>query len=438
MYKRVVTGLLLITVILGCSACRKVGERPSGEEIVTEQVFQGMCGQDYEIAYELAVQYPKILVNRAGYQTNADKTALFLTDELSDIYYIKESETNRIVYQGTMEPTDYRSSDGTPICFADFSDYCTEGTYRIENGTLGESYSFIIGDALCTQLLSEMIQDYTTWFKPAKTQDTVSIITQLSYLLMSYELYSSQYRDGVLDTYSKNEIPDILELIKKYADWFLDLQNGDLTLNERVCSAGFLANFSQIYNLYDNSYARKCSIQAESLMKLLTEEELQEADTGILYYAYVMNYVKTGYAKYRNPIHTILAERMEQGSTNGNENYILLGDLAYLTTKRSVQVEYCNTIMNSIMEHAEEASESSRQNALAVCGETQEEILGKVKYIIIANYVLESKEYRTLLENQFSFLQGKNNQSIVYTMEPEAVSSVIYLLLLNEMIQEYK
>ena len=396
-----------------------------------ENTFMGMCGSTYEIAYEKPVQNPNILINQYGYATKDTKTALFRTENLPVYFYVIESDSKQVMFCGKIEETKYNEDTGEYISRGDFSDFTTKGSYYITASTIGNSYNFEINDDQYLTMYRRMADDLynqilTETEKKYKTDSIVSTIKKLAYLLMHYELYSQKYQDGILTETDLNTIPDLLDIVKIYADWLMNLQTGAFSPDELASSAGFLADISQIYKKYDNSYARSCRNRADEFYEAITEQS--EVDPGIMYYANTKNYILQGYAKYRTNVQTYLLDTYG----TGDEDFILFGNLAYLTTTRTVSVEDCNKILSGIKDEAESTLQKTKSNLYNTASYRPTEILEQAMNLIIINYVLNSTEYKKVLRNQFDYLSGRNMITECYF--DKLTDNVEAILLWNEML----
>lgn len=407
-----IVALLLGTALVG-TGCGMQEEAMSNEinYISNDPVhFTGMCGDEAEIAYVAPMQLPEILVNTVGYNTAADKKILFRSKKASGKYYVVDVNTGQTVYEGVVQNAKYNEQTEEYISVADISGVQTPGEYIVQNELVGESYSFAIGDGVREELLAQQInelwQEFDTYIQnnSYRSGDLVRISGQLVELFAAYDFYPKLFRDKTVEVLAGNGIPDVLDMTEKVVEWFLNLQNVQFSGRDRVCFAGILAKFSQIYKEFDNSvssnYIRKATEWYDAGMK--TGEEIP-VEIGL--YTTISMYQMQGNSKY----HTAAKEYMEQAQNlRDMDSFYLQAFVNYVSGKRSVDTTKCSRFMTELMSAAEACIVRCRKNEYKVCDTSRDLIIQNMNYLVIANYVLESEEYHTIMENHFNYLCGCN------------------------------
>lgn len=99
------------------------------------------------------ISYPKeeeesvnININQVGYKTDDQKIAVFRGEKVGSSFSVVDTETNQVVYTGSIGAGKYNAAAGETDYTGDFSSVTKEGTYKIVSNGLEDSYSFTIGD----------------------------------------------------------------------------------------------------------------------------------------------------------------------------------------------------------------------------------------------------------------------------------------------------
>ena len=400
---------LPVLAVLLLTACGKEKKQEKYEPLPMVETFKGMCNGQAIINYDKVVQTPNISVNLISYDVFGDKKAIFKTEGLMRHFYIKDANTDETVYRGIIEEPVYNVVLDAYISTGDFTDFTNEGNYIVYADYVGESYPFEIKGKVTASLFKDKLKAFfakmSTYTEAPYVKNSFTQKAEaLNYLLLSYSLYPKVYTDGQLAD-SVNEIPDILDEIKKVIEWYRTLKAEETGTNDRMAFIGLLAKFSQVYKDYDNIYATTCRKEAEELYKSAVKSGEDAADVQVSYYANSVLYHLTGYIKYRSALYEIMDN---EKFTHENWDYAFLAEMNYLTGKKSVDIERCNVIMKNIMSYTEEITETSAKDELGIVSYKTGSILRKMRYMVIANYVLESNEYREMLHNHYTYLAGVN------------------------------
>lgn len=252
--------LILILVLTGCGA-------PLPTEDVKEE-DPGITSMEEEpdLAYEVPVSLPNILVNQLGYITNGTKMAVFRGGEVSADFYVIKADTGETVFEGVLEKGDLERTEEDQLCYGDFSALTQPGTYYLEAPFLGRSYTFQVANDLYVQVFREACRQYyynrcgmslTSEFAgerahnachtgnavlredisvslnvsggwhqdEAGSKEVVKAAENIGVMLLAYELYGSAFGDDMGIPESGNDIPDILDEIRYEIEWLLKMQD---------------------------------------------------------------------------------------------------------------------------------------------------------------------------------------------------------------------
>lgn len=453
--------MALSILLTGCMGCGLGEESPQSTTTVVSEGFIGMCGTDYVSNVRTMHQIPGVLIDQTGYDPVAAKEVIFYGSRLSAHYSICDADTGEVVYSGVIQNIeDVAGTDQTPasesehtisdhkIGYGDFTEFQTEGRYYIKTDYIGESYPFEIRTQISEEQYRSMLSAYEEIFREStgsyvegSLYENASVIADL---ILSYRLYPEIFTDDLSPTSGGNGIPDLLDMIKIYIDWVLDLQIDTIHGSELASYAGILAEFSQIYKEFDNSYAKDCRSAAEAVystmqtemnaeMQTETQDELADSENGSVYfYATVQLYLVTGYNRYHQAVKEMLSD---ESGIDGDENFLLLGWVGYLSGKKGVDLALCSQIMEQLMNQCEAISAQSRDNSFHICDSDIPRMLQKLQYLAVMDYAVSSQEYRTILESHYHYILGANPQAVNYRDAFDARQNAMLLFVMSEIAE---
>ena len=127
----------------------------------------------------------------------------------------------------------------------------------------------------------------------------------------------------------------------------------------------------------------------------------------------------------------------ENNSSFGSEREYLYGVITYMVTRQKVDVSLCNILLNKMMDRGEEISNRYEDmiHPIAAKNNGTEEILSVASEVIFVNYVLNSYQYHSILEEILHYLGGRNVQSLSFYEAEEDCSG--YILLLAQLATTY-
>lgn len=264
----------------------------------------------------------------------------------------------------------------------------------------------------------------------------------LANLLLAYELYPEAFSDETGIPESGNRIPDILDEIKYETDWMFKMQDSTtggvysevvmkgqeeaaylsrqdffvepVTLQATAAFAAVMAKFGYIYQAFDKSYATECLRAADRAWKFL-ENSRNGEEVEQRFFAAAELYRATGYSSYRKPVE----EYLKQGVYKELDlDGALWGCVTYLSTKQSVDVELCGSIMKQLMNGAEEISEEARKSQYLTAGnreqDNNDQLLHQMMRLTVVDHIIANHEYETVIENHLHYLLGRNSKAISY------------------------
>lgn len=406
--KILLCGLIAAVGINGCGF--------SGD--TTAEAVQGTGG----LTYEVPKTKPKVLVDQIGYESESSKVVLFLGENLASTFKVVNADSDETVFTGEIIGGEAQEEGGEAVSYGFFTEWKKNGTYYIQTEIIGQSYPFIIGNDIYSGLIQDMCAlIYGSGRDAGGRSDQAeegSLIIQN--LLLAYELYPHEFSDDTDMPESGNKIPDILDLVKKEGDSLLTMQDGrsggvmnrESLAADREATAHFVAAMAQIYQYYQNydlAYAQSCLAAAEKAWNYLKEESATK--DSYLYMASAQMYKAVGKSIYHGVIseyHTQRKELKEEGRE------VLYGDIAYLSTKFSVDVEICSTLMNGLMNAAEKVAHAAQDSDYFVSGSGNEELFDNILCLSIVDHVITNHEYATVLENHLHYFLGRNAGGISY------------------------
>lgn len=435
MRKRCVQGIPAIflcgCMLAGCSAPDNrpfnVGIQETQEEEITT------LGLTPEFTYEVPVSTPNIVVDQVGYAADSSKIAVFRGEILPDTYDIIDAETEEVVYTGMLETKGSVEKKQSEVCYGDFTDFTTPGTYYLRAKMIGQSYSFVIADnpyedifhaalkqyyynrcgfTLSTELagssahnachtnMVQLKEDATVQMNVSGgwhidengNRDVIEGCQAINSLLLAYELYGDIFTDDIGIPESGNGIPDIMDEVKYEIDWLLKMQD---TKSGAVYSAvSVIDNQMPSYILYTENITMDATIQFAATMakfsylyqnydRNFATQCLKAADRAYRYagkypedvseeayfFAAAELYRATGSYSYRTVTQDYLVKTEQLDM--GNDS-VFLGCTTYLSTKQRVEVSLCEKVIKILLKEVEEIA-SKAQNAVYLADGNEEQ-----------------------------------------------------------------
>ena len=206
---------------------------------------------------------PAILVSQTGYLQSGEKSAIFRLSALGSSFELVD-ESGKVMYTGKLSEPKYDPASGDTVSFGDFSDFKTDGTFRLRsNGQ--ESALFMIGGNAYVDCFRDVVRFFyyqrcgtklksglagafahdachtglATVYCTQETKDVsggwhdagdygryvVPAAKAAADLLMAYEANPALFGDDFDIPESGNGVPDVLDEVRYELDWLLKMQD---------------------------------------------------------------------------------------------------------------------------------------------------------------------------------------------------------------------
>lgn len=416
--------IILLAVLLALTGCAPAANRiPGPQEINLPADQPSPFGITPDLSYEVPVSRPGVLVNRAGYEAAGKKTVFFIGEGLTGEFEVIDAQTGETVYTGTIRGGKESNALVQPVSCGSFTELQQTGEYYIRTGIIGESYPFSIQKDIYRPMFQDVVMNCAEKWKEHKNSG--EILRELIPALLAFEFYPELFSGGLEQKEEKNVVPYILTGIKAVVDEYISgRQEVGGKAEDIAVTVGVLAKFANSYKSFDPAYASKCLEMAGRLLTGVNAGSGVEDMT--LYFAAAELYRGTGYRNY----HTLIREfALEDGKLPADQEQMkLYADIAYLSTRRSVDIAVCDAIMEESMRSADICYQEASAKPYMKLGNTAEELFLGVLRLSMVDYIVTSHEYLSMIQGQFDYLLGCNEEGISYLQENENNSLFIYLL----------
>ncbi len=474
---------LVLAAALSLTACSKQG----GLVNVPGHVgTEGGSGQVKTMLSEARIEYdkvsmsPGILVDLVGYETDAEKIAVFEGDILPRSFSVVDNKTGEKIFHGVVEEK-IEATEGTLACgIGDFSEIIEPGDYHIEAELLGYSKDFSISEGIYEKLLKEKFEslralrfdDSTAEYVPLEDKpetrlevsggwttgeggqrDVAEGCLAIFDLIKAYD-YFSDALDGVLLAEGSDKRSPIIDEIIYEANWLTKLQNREtggvytsVTLKkENENDAGKLvivgettratayycavmANLSYFLSKTEPELSKECLLNAvlawnclEANKELVTESQKFRAAVEL--------YRATGNTAYKDALDEYLKVHADR---DFEERLEIDGAMSYMSTSKNVNLDYCTTLMRHFMSKAERNAISSKEARYLVEDGVEDEatLLRDVSELVEADFILTSQEYYKIEINYLHYFCGRNPESGICTSfseNPDTYAQFMILL----------
>ena len=108
----------------------------------------------------------------------------------------------------------------------------------------------------------------------------------------------------------------------------------------------------------------------------------------------------------------------------------LYGAMTYMATRQTVDVQLCNTFMDTLMNRGEEISKNYTKMIHPLTGKNNgaDDLLKRVRELFCCNYILNNYQYTGIMEEFLHYLMGENVESICFYPEEGEKSGYLFLL----------
>ena len=474
---RALAAVLAMTV----TACGNGADAALNESTVQEQEApSGAPAPD--VVYDVPVVVPSTLIDQNGYRTGAEKAVVFKGDDLPDVFYVYDLETDELSYTGQMR-NEVQDESGNSTKIGYFTDLVEDGSYYVYTDTLGSSYSFRIQNDLYDDIFNDACRVYYLnrcgksiseeyggedahaachtkeaflqedpskkldvtggWHLNGNADRDVALGCKIAQnLLLAYEMNADALGDDTGIPESGNGIPDILDEIKYEVDWLIKMQDErtggvygsaviagndgqdlmqavatvtPVTMEATIRFATLLADFSYIYQSFDQSYAAQCLKCADrAYSQYANNEDVKTSPAG--FHAAARLYRATGASNYEQVL-TAFFQKDDFDSLFNEDDDIFLGGVTYISTSQKVNVEVCERIMKLLMDKAADIASIARSSAYLVSSMDHAALLDDMRTITIADHIIYNYEYTTIIENHAHYLMGRNPEAVNYVTD---------------------
>ena len=389
--------------VLGLSAC--------GTSITGGRSMEPVAVLDYVVPTGL----PNLMVDMTGYSIDSQKTAYLrpASDQEEVLYFsVRNLDQDRIVFEGMFEEV----KGNEAIKRADFSTLTAAGNYRIECDIYGCSENFTItSDHYAAEwdranlIVMESLKDLSA-----------SPVTVLDFL-QAYEWYG--YEGGY-----ESDMPDIVseapEMLVCVRDWISGSDYSESVGTDAVIYAAILAKFSFLYKEFDSSLATECLQKASSIYS--QSGNVLKSDSAA-FRALAELYRASGDTAYATELLSY-KDYFSSPDVYPDDGY-MYGAMTYIVTRQSVDKELCDMLVDSILSNAQLINNRRREITDPLSSQTgsPEEMVGYIRLLMSANYILKGYEYDRTMQMMLHYLSGLNVESSVYT--PEDGGAGVYCLI---------
>ncbi len=365
-----------------------------------------------ELFYEVPEMLPGLSTPSGGYDVSEEKFSYVSGKVLPEEFYLLENNSGDVVYTGSFSDIKYHKDTQSYTATADFSDFAEVGEYVLKCDYLGYSYPFTIQERLQENALEEMVGVYPELLE--KSKDLQGSVDGAILLLLSYEFYGQVY--GA----EEGKAPEVLSVIGDYVEEIfaeVESQESPLEYDPYMITA-LLAKYGHSYLTFDWNKGN----DAIQLAKSLWKEAEKSGENASMYrvLAAAELYRVTGTYSYRKSVQEYFEVCVEDGQPFLGD-YDMLAALTHFKTDYKVNRGLCTTLMEKILDRAEEVATCiSLDNKLLGSNskeEKLEEIMWNMVSVSVVEYVITNYEYGDLLENQYFYLQGRNPEAYDYVNE---------------------
>ncbi len=421
MEKRIVCLFLVVVLTLtGCAGTAGTGaettvsretetKEPVKEEtyIVEQPVYSG------EISFELPVSTLRALVSRNGYQTDRDKLAFFLGENLTGGFRVVREGDWEVVYSGTVQAPSAEEARYEHMSVGDFSEVTEPGTYYIEQDQVGRSYTFTISESPYEQVFRGLLENILNGMpntEKVSAADVPNVAFGMHSMMLALQCH------GVLFETDNNLVMQLLQT----AEWLMMLQDkttGSMFEDYEATAAfcGILAQSADTFGKYDSKISKEfmeASKKAWSWLEKQKEQEVLYAPAQ--FYAATQLFKVEGTRNYK----IIIEKYLETRETKITESrFSFYGSVIYLNTIKDTNRDLCTEIMQELVAETEEIGQRSKENPYLVYTSDIEQNLQKALLICFVDYITPSNEYAKILENTLHYLMGRNETGSRYLDE---------------------
>ena len=391
-------------------------------------------GLSEDCTYEYVRQVPSIITDRIGYLPSSKKVIYIDHPDLSRQYCIINADTEEVIFEGELHrlSDDKNGNSGHSFYIGDFSEFNTEGDYRIYQPDVGYSYEFRIGRDSYHHIYEESYKAITQ----AEYIQTSALIYTLSNLMLTREIYTNAYCNDAFITggielllsqqhprtgavYSELQTPDTLALIEQELNSPANATiqtDSMISLSATAELAGVLAQYYCDYFDTDQATA-VAALKAAGKAYNYIDRYRDSIPSDSLYFAASELYRATGQYRYKKAIADYDLIPVED-RTCSDYDHTMLADVAYLSSGYKTEYIRCEKLMTGYREIAAEISKSSTKQSFYVQNDikdlSEDDILNNMMTLGLVSYVLSGHEYASIQANYLHYLFGINGEKTNY------------------------
>ncbi len=469
---------LFMALMMGASVCGCGQKAPVIENVVKTEQVDIQSTPAPNIVYDVPPEIPGALVDQNGYRTGAEKAVVFKGEELPDVFYVYNLDTNDLEYTGQMRSVGSSGDENIKVGY--FSDLITDGNYYIYTDIIGSSFSFRIQNDLYDEIFNSACKTYYMnrcgsnlseefagsdahlachtaeahlqedpsraidvtggWHLNSQAdRDVVQGCKIAQNLLLAYEMNPKAITDDTGIPESGNGVPDLLDEIRYEIEWLMKMQDertggvygSALTVRDEskdlmqaeveVTPITMEATICFATLLADFSY------QYQSFDSDFATACLKCADKAYSVFAGNEN-IKENTAGFHaaaqlyratgsssyEQVLTSYFERSDFDSLFKEDEEVFLGGVTYISTSQKVNVDVCDRIMKLLMKKASAIASASKNSAYLVSDEDHATLLDDMRTITITDHIIYNYEYTTIIENHAHYLMGRNPEAVNY------------------------
>lgn len=411
-YRKFVSALLVTLSVVSAAGCGSPGtDNETKIPYAADMAMESTPIVDYAVPQ----LYPNVLVDKRGYSVPEEKVAAVKGHDLPQVFRILEASTGRIVYTGTVENVTSHEELGIYSGYADFSDFCEEGTYYLECDGIGQSVRFTIQEALYAAMFRST---YEQLMEDCRSRALT--LQEAIMLLMTYEWYTDIFPDD-----DRDKVPDVLKELK---GWVAYMEENGIESSEEALYGAMLAKFSYLYQKYDRGYANECLQRASTVFGQVQTKTTFSADAES-FFALTELYRATGLDSYRTQIEDY-KDFFKDNSGYLKETGYLYAVMTYIATRQKVNVGMCESFTRQLMNQAEEISGRYVEMLHPVTAKNNglTELLQCAVEVSCANYILNNYQYTKVTQEFLHYLMGRNPNSVDLSTDREGRAELLLLL----------
>ncbi len=363
-------------------------------------------------------QSPSLITDRLGYDPSGKKVVFLRSDGVDSSYYIVDETTGDTVYEGTMSRLEIAEDESVSLYIGDFSEFASEGTYRILQNDVGYSYPFKIEKDIYKNLYKDIYSRIST----AKYNKTADLTYVLANLMMTKDIFEESY---INETFLRNSIERLLKSQDPATGAVYDTLSiseeldGEESLTTTAEFAGVMAQF-YLSHAEESDELVLAALQAAGRAYAYMDKYRDNVCDDSYYYASAQMYRATGGQKYRNAI-ALFDQIEEKGRQISQYDYQMLANVAYLKSNYKVDYNRCDEIMTGYLNDMVKLSELSDKQHYYVQSDidelSQDQILDNMMKLGLVSYVVSGREYASIQGNYIHYLLGVNSNKRDYMLE---------------------